>query len=81
MAGATITSKGQITIPVQIRNALGVSTGDRVEFVELKKGEFAIVAHTRSLRELNGMFKGRRGKPASVADMDAAIVRGIAESR
>ena len=81
MSAATITSKGQITIPVQVRNALGVSVGDRVEFVELKKGEFAIVPLTRSLRELNGMFKGRRRKPASIAEMDAAIARGAAESR
>jgi len=81
MAAATITSKGQITIPVQVRNALGVSTGDRVEFVELKKGEFAIVALTRSLRELNGLYKGRRRKPASLAEMDAAIAKGAAESR
>jgi len=81
VSAATITSKGQITIPVQVRNALGVSVGDRVEFVELKKGEFAIVPLTRSLRELNGMFKGRRRKPASIAEMDAAIARGAAESR
>ena len=81
MATATITSKGQITIPVQVRNALGVSTGDRVEFVELKKGEFAIVALTRSLRELNGLYKGRRSRRASIAEMDAAIADGAAESR
>lgn len=81
MATATITSKGQITIPVQVRNALGIGAGDRVEFVELKKDEFAIVALTRSLQELNGMFKGRRSKPASIAEMDAAIAKGAAESR
>jgi len=81
MATATITSKGQVTIPVQVRNALGVDTGDRVEFVEVKKGEFAIVALTRSLRELNGLYRGRRSKPASIAEMDAAIARGAAESR
>ncbi|MCI4605520.1 AbrB/MazE/SpoVT family DNA-binding domain-containing protein, partial [Pseudomonas fluorescens] len=34
MATATLTSKGQITIPVQVRTALGLETGDRVEFVE-----------------------------------------------
>jgi antitoxin PrlF len=81
VAAAKITSKGQITIPVEVRNALGVDSGDRVEFVELRKGEFAIVALTRSLRELDGMFMGRRSKPASIAEMDAAIAKGVAESR
>lgn len=33
MTTATPTSKGQITIPVEVRKALGVDAGDRVEFV------------------------------------------------
>ncbi|HET9410168.1 MAG TPA: AbrB/MazE/SpoVT family DNA-binding domain-containing protein [Candidatus Sulfotelmatobacter sp.] len=81
MPAATITSKGQITIPAQVRTAMGVGTGDRIDFVEVKKGEFAIVAATRSLRELNGLFKGRRSRPASVEQMDAAIARGATQSR
>ena len=35
MATATLTSKGQITLPRVVREKLGVSAGDRVEFVEL----------------------------------------------
>jgi len=34
---ATITSKGQITIPKKLRNHLNLSTGDKVEFVLDKK--------------------------------------------
>ena len=30
---STISSKGQITVPLEIRNRLGLRTGDRVEFV------------------------------------------------
>ena len=60
MATATVTSKGQITIPVQVRSALGVDAGDRIEFVEIEKGQFAIVAATRSVHELKGLFHGRR---------------------
>ena len=33
MASATITSKGQVTIPVDVRNELGLSAGDRIEFI------------------------------------------------
>lgn len=75
MAVATITSKGQVTIPVQVRNALGIDAGDRIEFVELEKGQFAIVAATRSVQELKGIFRDRRSKPVSIEEMNAAIAR------
>lgn len=81
MAAATITSKGQITIPVRVRAALGVEPGDRLEFVELQKGQFAIVAATRSLKEIKGMFRGRRSKPVSIEEMNSAIARRASESR
>jgi antitoxin PrlF len=80
MPTATITSKGQLTIPVQVRKALGVDSGDRIEFVELAKGQFAIIPATRSLQELNGLFKGRRKTAATVEEMDEAIAKGIADS-
>ena len=73
MAVATITSKGQVTIPVQVRAALGLDAGDRIEFVEVGKGQFAIVAATRSVRELKGLFQGKRSKPVSIEEMDAAV--------
>jgi AbrB family looped-hinge helix DNA binding protein len=80
MASATITSKGQITIPVRVREALGLDAGDRIEFVEIDKGKFAIVPGTRSIRELEGMFQDRRRKPVSI-EMNAAITRQAAKSR
>jgi AbrB family looped-hinge helix DNA binding protein len=75
MASATVTSKGQITIPVRVRKALGLDAGDRVEFVEIDKGKFAIVAATRSIRELEGRYKNKRRTPVSVEEMNAAIAR------
>jgi antitoxin PrlF len=81
MPTATITSKGQITIPAQVRLQLGVDAGDRVEFVDIGDGQFAIVAATRSVKELNGMFRGRRKKPVSIEEMDRAIARRASESR
>jgi antitoxin PrlF len=81
LAAARITSKGQITIPVRIRAVLGVSPGDRVEFVELEKGQVIMVPATRSVRELNGMFRGRRGKPLSIEEMDEVIAKRASESR
>ena len=73
MPAATVTSKGQITIPVQVRTALGLEAGDRVEFVELEKGQFAIVPATRSVREAEGLFRGKRTKPVSIEEMNAVI--------
>ena len=81
MPSATITSKGQITIPAQVRAELGVSVGDKVEFVEISQGQFAIIAATRSVREFNGLFRGRRQKPLSIAEMNATIRRRAQESR
>ncbi|MFZ1138591.1 MAG: AbrB/MazE/SpoVT family DNA-binding domain-containing protein [Candidatus Sulfotelmatobacter sp.] len=81
MAAATIISKGQITITVRVRAALGVEAGDRLEFVELKKGQFAIVPATRSLKEIKGMFRDRRSKPVSIEEMNSAIARRASKSR
>ena len=81
MASATVTSKGQITIPVRVREALGVDMGDRIEFVEIEEGKFAIVAATRSIKELKGMFHDKRRKPVTIEEMNAAISRRAVESR
>ena len=75
MAGAVINRRGQVTIPVGIRTALGLKTGDRVESVELEKGRFMIVAKNRSVRELEGLFRKKARKPVSIEEMNAAIVR------
>ena len=74
MATATLTSKGQITIPLEVRRKLGVDSGDRVEFVELAPGEFALKAATEDVRSLKGMIRRPRS-PVSVEAMNAAIKR------
>ncbi|HUJ95643.1 MAG TPA: AbrB/MazE/SpoVT family DNA-binding domain-containing protein [Terriglobales bacterium] len=81
MSTATLTSKGQVTIPVKVRAALGVNAGDRIEFVEQGKGQFGIVAATRSVQELKGLFQGKRSKPVPIEEMNAAIARRASRSR
>ncbi len=81
MASATVTSKGQITIPNKVRNALGLEPGDRVEFVESRKGEFSFIPATSTVRELKGLFRGRRTKPVSLQEMDRSIAKGASRSR
>lgn len=72
MATATLTSKGQITIPASVRAALGLDTGSRVEFVDNGKGQFAIVPATSPVAALKGLL-GKPAKPVSIEDMNRAI--------
>jgi antitoxin PrlF len=74
MSTATLTSKGQITIPLQVRLKLGLEAGDRVEFVELAPGEFALKPATEDVRSLKGMIR-RPTSPVSIDAMNAAIKR------
>ena len=78
MSTATITTKGQITIPVDVRRALAVDAGDRVEFVQIEPGQFLFLAANRSVTELKGMF-GKVRKVVSIEEMNLAIAaRGSA---
>lgn len=62
MSEATVTSKGQITIPADIRKALGLTTGERVIFTQLDDGTTVMRAKTRSILELKGLLKTGRGR-------------------
>ncbi len=80
MTTATLTSKGQITIPVAVRKALGVDAGDRVEFVEIVPGRFEFIAATRPVTALKGMF-GKARKAVSIEEMNAVIARRGASAK
>lgn len=71
MSTATVTSKGQITIPADVRHRLGLEAGDRVEFVEVEDG-FAIKAANDDVRSLKGMLR-KPTRPVSIEEMNAAI--------
>lgn len=80
MATATLTSKGQITIPVQVRAALGLETGDRVEFVEMEDGKFSIMAASKTVLDLKGLIRAP-AKVVSIEDMNRAIAAQGAKAR
>jgi AbrB family looped-hinge helix DNA binding protein len=80
MTTATISSKGQITIPAEVRHALHVDTGDRVEFVEVEPGRYEFVAASRSVTELKGMF-GVAKRVVSIDEMNLAIATQGAAAR
>lgn len=78
MTTATLTSKGQITIPADVRHNLKVDAGDRVEFIQIAPGRYEFVAATQNVTALKGMF-GKPTKSVSIDDMNRAIAsRGAA---
>lgn len=80
MTTASVTSKGQITIPAVVRDAMHVRTGDRVEFVEIEPGRYEFIAATRPVTALKGMF-GKPGKPVSIEQMNAVIAAAGATAK
>ena len=73
---ATVTSKGQITLPIAVRAALGLGAGHQVDFVS-RNGSFVLVPVRSDVSALKGRFAGRAKKPASIEAMDKAIASGV----
>jgi antitoxin PrlF len=80
MTTATLTSKGQITIPADVRHDLKVDAGDRVEFVQIAPGRYEFVAATQNVTGLKGMF-GKPSRTVSIDDMNNAIAKRGATAR
>jgi AbrB family looped-hinge helix DNA binding protein len=74
MATATLTSKGQITLPKVVRERLGVEAGDKVEFVETEPGVYKMIAATRDVRDLKGLVP-KPARPVTVEEMGRVIAR------
>jgi len=72
MSTSTLTSKGQITLPKQVRDQLGLASGDRVDFVLGANGVFTLVPVKRSVSALKGIIS-RPGKPVSLSAMSAVV--------
>ena len=70
MSEAAVTSKGQITIPADIRKAMGLETGERVVFTQLDDGATLLRAKTRALGEIKGLLKpARSGRKVALDEM------------
>lgn len=76
---ATMTSKGQITLPKQMRDELKLAAGSKVMFVRLPNGQYSVVPKTGSISDIFGMLH-RDGAPVmTVEEMDDAIAEAVAE--
>jgi AbrB family looped-hinge helix DNA binding protein len=74
MPSASLTSKGQVTVPKVIREQLKVKTGDRLDFV-IEGDRIVLRPGTRDLRSLRGVLHQPGRKPISLERMDAAVAR------
>lgn len=78
MPAGTITSKGQITIPLEIREHLQLRKGQRVEFQLDAKGRVILEPLTADFRRLKGSVRSSRKRAPSLAEINRAIAEGYA---
>lgn len=79
MLTSTVTSKGQITIPKEIRELLNLHPGDRLDFI-IENGRVYVQPIDVDVRSLSGLLYKPARKSVSLAEMDAAIAQGAGES-
>ena len=77
MATSTLTTKGQITIPKEIREHFKLRAGHRLEFQIAADGLVVMRPRNRDVRELKGILRPKRRKPVSVEQMNEAIAEGF----
>lgn len=75
MPSAALTSKGQITVPAEVRRDLGLHTGDRIEFIKGANGAYTVMHKNGSIQDVRGMWKWS-GKPATIEEMNDVIAKG-----
>jgi antitoxin PrlF len=73
MPEATLTTKGQVTIPKVVRDHLKLETGARVDFVIEDDGSVVLRPVTRHVHELAGLLYRPGRRPVSVSGMDESI--------
>jgi AbrB family looped-hinge helix DNA binding protein len=79
MPHSTITKKGQTTIPGEVREALNIKPGDRLEYTV--EGDHAIIRVHTALRSPKGALASDKGKRRSFAKIRAAAAADAAKSR
>ena len=80
MTLATVTSKGQITIPKSVRDSLRLKKGDKLEFVITESREALLRPITMKVDDVFGRLKARGRKPVSVGKMNAGIRKKMREN-
>ena len=76
MSTSTLTSKGQTTIPKDIRDRLNLKPGDRIKFMVNADGSVTLVAANLTVRQLRGILP-KPERPATIEEMNDAIAEGV----
>ena len=79
MSIATVTTKGQITIPKEIRDYLKLETGSKVEFLIDENGDVKVVPLNVPLEALSGVLHRPGMKTATLEEMHTAIAEGASD--
>lgn len=73
MPRSTLTSKGQITLPKEIREKLDLDSGDPINFVVQPNGDVLLKPAKFDIRKLQGILKSHKKRPVTLEEMNAAI--------
>lgn len=76
MTAATLTSKGQITVPKEVRQFLSLNTGDKLDFIIDRDGEIRLKPSYVEVTDLKGILKTTNQKIVSLEEMRTAIQGG-----
>lgn len=78
MALSTVTSKGQITLPKEVREHLHIREGDRVDFQIEKDGSVRLAPVSGSVRDLYGCLRRTDVPSPSLEDLEEALMESLA---
>jgi AbrB family looped-hinge helix DNA binding protein len=79
MASATITTKGQVTIPKEIRDYLNLDTGSKVDFVIDENGIVKLIPLNVPIESLSGILHRKGMKSATLEEMELSISEGASD--
>jgi AbrB family looped-hinge helix DNA binding protein len=80
MPEAKITSKGQVTIPIQVRRDLRLDVGDILEFVKISDGRYEVIAANARISDIKGIFEKPR-KKVTLDEMRESVIKKAASKR
>ncbi len=79
MPTATVTSKGQVTIPKRVREVLKLHSGDKIDFLIATDGTVTVRPATIDIMSLHGILHREGQRPLPVEEMDDAIAAAVSE--
>jgi antitoxin PrlF len=74
---ATVTSKGQLTLPIEARKRFGIKAGSKLDFIITGDDRMEVIPMTNSVKSLKGMVP-KPSKALTLEEMDEAIAAGSA---